>query len=94
VRGLKLSGAWTTAIRGEDLPYDYHAGYEVDKIPFIQNKPWQNNSLELSARFEFVNDGYFYLQYTRGDQSGITSYQPDLLQGTTNTFSTGILVGF
>lgn len=94
VSGLKLSGAWTTAIRGEDFPYDYHAGYEVDKIPFIEKKTWQNNSLELSARFEFVNDGYFYVQYIRGDRTGITTYQPELMQGTTNTFSTGILVGF
>jgi len=94
LRGVLLQASWTTAMHGDDVPYDYNAGYQVDMIPFIKNKTWQNNALELSARYEFVNNGYFFVQYANGTRTGDVRFQPEFLHGQTNTFSTGINVGF
>jgi hypothetical protein len=92
-RGLMVSGSWTQAIRGEDIPYDYNAGYPVDQIPFIQNKTWQCNSLELTARFEYTSNGYFFMRYLHSEQTGLPGYQPLLFTGTRDTFCTGICIG-
>ncbi len=94
LRGLMLSGVWTAAVRGEDLPYSYHSGYQVDKIPYLQNKTWQNHSLELSARYEFSADGYGFLSYLYSDRTGNTGLQPVMFQGVNSTFSAGICLGW
>lgn len=94
LRGFLLSGTWITAVRGEDLPYSYHSGYQVDKIPFLQNKTWQNHSLELSARYEFSADGYGFVNYLYSDRVGNTGLQPVLFQGVNSTFSAGICLGW
>ncbi len=94
LRGLLLSASWTNAMHGDDVPYNYNAGYMVDMIPFIKNKTWQNNSFEFSSRYEFVNNGYFFLQFTNGNRKGDVGFQPEFMHGQTNTLSTGINVGF
>lgn len=94
LRGLLFSGSWTSAVRGEDLPYSYHNGYQVDKIPFLQNKTWQDHSLELSARYEFSADGYGFLRYLYSDRGGNPGLQPAMYQGINSTFSAGICLGW
>jgi hypothetical protein len=94
LRGLLLSASWTTAMHGDDVPYDYNAGYQVDMVPFMKNKTWQNNALELSVRYEFVSNGYFFVQFTQGNRSGEVRFQPEFLHGQTSTLSTGVNVGF
>lgn len=92
-RGLKLVCHWNYAVRGEDIPYVYDGGYEVDKIPFIQNKTWQRNNIGLTARFEYINNGYFFLQYLHGVQQGLTGYLPSMFNGKSESFGMGIYLG-
>jgi len=94
LRGVLINGSYTFAQHGDDVPYDYNAGYAVDQVPFLKNITWQNSSFELSARYEFVSNGYFFIRYLNSDRTGDDRYQPPVMNGRTNTFSTGINVGF
>jgi len=94
LRGVLFNAGYTFAQHGDDVPYEINAGYAVDRVPFLENITWQNNSLELSARYEFVNNGYFFIRYLNSDRQGDKKYQPAIMDGQTNTFSTGINIGF
>ena len=94
LRGVMINTSYTVAQHGDDVPYQYNAGYAVDEVPFLQNITWQNHAFELSARYEFVNNGYFFIRYLHSNREGETRYQPEMMDGTTNTFLTGINVGF
>ncbi|MEI7723719.1 MAG: hypothetical protein WCK09_01375 [Bacteroidota bacterium] len=94
LRGVLINGSYTIAQHGDDVPYNYNAGYIVDQIPFIKNKTWQNHSFEFSARYEFVSNGYFFIQYLNSNREGDVRYQTEFMHGKTNTFLTGINIGF
>ncbi len=94
LRGVMINASYTFAQHGDDVPYVYNAGYAVDQVPFLKNITWQNNSFELSARYEFVNNGYCFVRYLNSDRTGDVRYQPAVMNGITNTFMTGINIGF
>ncbi|MCX6267619.1 MAG: hypothetical protein NTW16_09720 [Bacteroidetes bacterium] len=94
LRGVVINTSYTIAQHGDDVPYRINAGYTADQVPFLKNITWQNKAFELSARYEFVNNGYFFIQYLNSDRSGDVRYQPAVMNGKTNTFITGINVGF
>jgi len=94
LRGVLFNASYTIAQHGEDIPYDIHAGYPVQKAPFMGKKTWQNNSFEFTARYEFVSNGYFFLRYLYSGRSGEVVYQPAVMNGNTNSFMTGINIGF
>ena len=94
LRGVLLTTSYTLAQHGYDVPYRYDAGYAVDKVPFLNDITWQNNSIEISARYEFVNNGYFFIQYLNAAREGDIRYQPAFMNGMTNTLMTGINIGF
>jgi hypothetical protein len=94
LRGVIINTAYTFAQHGDDVPYLVNAGYAVDEVPFLKNITWQNNSFELSARYEFVSNGYFFITYLNSGRAGDDQYQPTVMNGSTNTFMTGINVGF
>lgn len=94
LRGLLINGSFTLAQHGDDVKYRYDGGYAVDGILFLQNKTWQNSAYALSARYEFVNNGYFFLQYLNGEQQGDIKFNPDFMRGKTNTFMCGVNLGF
>ena len=94
LRGVLINTSYTLAQHGDEIRYRNNAGYAVDGIPFLKNKTWQNSAFELSARYEFINNGYFFLQYLNADQQGDISYQPEFMHGKTNTILCGINVGF
>ncbi|MEI7662573.1 MAG: hypothetical protein WCK34_10255 [Bacteroidota bacterium] len=93
-RGLIFNASYNLAQHGDNVPYRYNAGYAVEQVPFLKNITWQNNSIELTARYEFVNNGYFFLQFLNSDQQGEVRYQPVFMHGQTSTFSLGLNVGF
>jgi len=94
LRGVLINASYTIAEHGDDVPYRINAGYEVDQVPFLKNKTWQNHSFEFSARYEFVNNGYFFVRYLNSQREGDVRYQPVFMNGNTNTFMTGINIGF
>ena len=94
LRGVLINASYTIAQHGDDVPYRIDAGYAVDQVPFLKNKTWQNHSFEFSARYEFVSNGYFFIAYLNSAREGEERYQPEVMKGTTNTFSTGINIGF
>ncbi|MFZ4521205.1 MAG: hypothetical protein ACOYNC_05840 [Bacteroidales bacterium] len=93
-RGLQVNASYTLAQHGEEVPYRLNAGYAVDRVPFLKNKTWQNLAFGLSARYEFVSNGYVFIQYLNSSREGDDLYQPYLMDGMTNTFMTGINIGF
>ncbi len=94
LRGVLINTSYTIAQHGDDVPYVYNSGYAVDQVPFIKNKTWQNHSFELSARYEFVNNGYFYIRYSNSNREGDVRYQPLFMHGKTNTLLAGVNIGF
>ena len=94
IRGLLINSSYTLAQHGDDVKYRYNAGYAVDGVPFLKNKTWQNSAFELSARYEFVNNGYFFVQYLNGEQQGDVKFNPAFMRGRTNTLLCGVNVGF
>jgi hypothetical protein len=94
LRGVHVEGSYTIAQHGDDIPYELDAGYVVTQVPFMQNKTWQNHAFACSARYEFVSNGYFFIRYLNSSREGEERYQPAFMNGSTNTFVTGINVGF
>jgi hypothetical protein len=94
LRGILIDGSYTIARHGDDVPYELDAGYSVTRVPFLKNITWQNHAFALSARYEFVSNGYFFVRYMNTVREGDEKYQPDIMNGTTNSFMTGINVGF
>ena len=94
LRGVLVNTSYTIAQHGDDLPYRINSGYVLDQVPFLKNKTWQNHSFELSARYEFVNNGYFFIRYLNSNRDGDIRFQPVVMNGKTNTLLTGINIGF
>ncbi len=93
IRGLLINTSYTLAQHGADVKYRNNAGYAVDGVPFLKNKTWQNSAFELSARYEFVSNGYFFVQYLNGEQQGDVKYLPVFMHGRTSTLLCGVNVG-
>lgn len=91
LRGIFLNLAYTLAQHGDEYPDD--RSYSYDLLRFMKNKIWQNESLEFTARYEFINNGYFYIRYIKSIQEGDMSYQPEIMVGNTNNFNVGINIG-
>jgi hypothetical protein len=94
LRGVLINTSYTIAEHGDNVPYRIDGGYAVDQVPFLKNKTWQNHSFELSARYEFVSNGYFFIRYLNSNREGEPGYQPEVMNGSTNTVFTGINLGF
>ncbi len=94
LRGVLINTSYTIAEHGDNVPYRIDGGYAVDQVPFLKNKTWQNHSFELSARYEFVSNGYFFIRYLNSNREGEPGYQPEVMNGSTNTIFTGINLGF
>jgi hypothetical protein len=92
LRGVLLGIDYTYAVHGDDYPDD--RSYSYDQLEFIKNKTWQVQSAGLTARYEFISNGYFLLRYQHSSQEGDAGYQPDFMHGVTDTFSLGLNVGF
>jgi hypothetical protein len=93
-RGVLFNASFTVAQHGDDVPYRLNAGYNPDEVPFLKNITWQNHSFEFSARYEFANNGYFFVRYLNSNREGDVRYQPAAMNGNTNTLMTGINLGF
>ena len=91
-RGLTFNLDYVLAMHGDEYPDD--RSYNYDILRFMQNKTWQQQSVGLSARYEFVNNGYFFIRYLYSNQEYETSYVPAIMAGKTQSISVGLNIGF
>jgi len=94
IRGLTLKASGTLAQHGTDLPYSYDKDYQVDGVPFLGEKVWENQELAIMARYEYINNAFFFLEYSRASHAGDVQYNPAFLHGTTDNFTIGLNLGF
>ncbi|MEI7980368.1 MAG: hypothetical protein WCI71_01860 [Bacteroidota bacterium] len=94
LRGLLVKGSYTLAQHGTDLPYDNNKNYSVVEVPFMGEKVWQTDEFTLSARYEYISNSYFFLEYAHAEHTGDVRYDPAFLHGKTNNLTVGVNVGF
>ncbi|MCB0806647.1 MAG: hypothetical protein KDC05_12680 [Bacteroidales bacterium] len=96
IRGLHLKASYTLAQHGPDYGYDLSAG--VDTHPFLYNVEWENETIELGATYEFVNNAYVFATFmignVSGDEDAVMQYTPEFFRGETNIISGGFNIGF
>jgi len=67
-------------------------------LKFMENVHWKESEIEFSAKYEVVNNAYFYLKFrysnVSGDKSYVEKYTPEYYWGKTNTFTFGANIGF
>ncbi len=91
-RGLHFNLSYTLARHGDE--YIDTRTYNYDILGFMKHQTWQNQTIELTARYEFVNNGYFYIGVQNSNNEGDIRYEPELMHGKTMNLITGINVGF
>ncbi len=94
LRGLRVKTSYTLAEHGDDVIYGDVSGSDIVKVPFMENKSWQNYQFELIARYELVSGIYLWLEYVNTNRRGDLKFGPEILQGKTNSFLVGMNVGF
>ena len=92
LRGLHFNLSYTLAQHGDDYPDD--RSYDYSTLRFMKNKTWQNSEIALSARYEYTNNSYFFLQYLNSQREGDVKYQPEFMHGNTNSIVAGVNIGF
>ena len=91
-RGLLFNLSYTLARHGDD--YTDTRTYNYDILGFMKHQTWQNQTIEFTAKYEFVNNGYFYIGVQHSNNEGDVRYEPELMHGKTMNLITGINVGF
>ena len=94
LRGLQFKTSYTLAEHGDDVIYGDVSGTDIVKLPFMENKTWQNYQFELTARYELVSGIYLWLEYVNTNRMGDLKFSPEILHGGTNTFFAGLNIGF
>ena len=93
VRGLHLMLSYLFAQKGPD-----HTDLGTFRlgIPFLESVEWENKTFRFRARYQIINDAYFYGEYRYSDIGGndLEKYTHPLWHGNTNTFTIGANFGF
>ncbi len=95
LRGLNVSVAYTSALKGPEHEYDVVFGNaNIKGLPFMESVAWENRTIEGSIKYEVINDGYLYLKGSLTNYTGDSSYTPSFYQGEQITITGGINFGF
>ena len=93
VRGLHLMASYLFAQKGPD-----HTDLGTPRLglPFLESVEWENKTFRFRARYQIINDAYFYGEYRYSNISGneLEKYTHPLWHGKTNTFTIGANFGF
>ena len=92
VRGLYINLSYNLAQHGDEYVDD--RSYDYNTLGFMKNKTWQNSEVAVSARYEYTGNSYFFLQYLNSHRQGDVMYQPEFMDGNTNTIVAGVNIGF
>ena len=95
---LNLTANVSFAQKGEEYFYagTTDPGSSVWGLTFLENERWSNNSILFSSSYELFNDVFISLDYQYQKVEGVDAiiYTSPFYQGTTNTFSAKINIGF
>lgn len=95
---LNLTANVSFAQKGEEYFYagTTDPGSSVWGLTFLENERWSNNSILFSSSYELFNDVFISLDYQYQKVEGVDAiiYTSPFYQGSTNTFSAKINIGF
>jgi hypothetical protein len=102
-RGFLLRGDVTYARHGNE--YAYTTGILADELPFMKDVTWQNLTVSLTARWEFIHDSWLYLNVAQSNIKGFDAdghtaqyyldlYTPPSFQGKNTIITAGLNFGF
>jgi hypothetical protein len=98
IRGLQVKLAYTLGQHGDDYDYSDCANdpdCDLHKLPPLENITWENQTIQLDARYEVFNNTYVFMTYVAGNATGsVNLFTPEYYHGKTNTFSFGANIGF
>jgi hypothetical protein len=98
IRGLLLRLAYTLGQHGDDYDYAECANdpdCNLHELKPLDNITWENRTIQFDARYEIIDNTYFYLSFMSGDATGnVDKYTPAYYRGKTNTFTFGANIGF
>lgn len=92
VRNLHFSLTYELQEHGKDMPY----GQIEDpySVPLLKGLTWRNQSIGVSAKYEFVNNAFLFLEYINQQTPVDEGFSPQSLGGTTNMLNAGFNIGF
>ena len=102
-RELLLRGDVTYARHGNE--YAYTTGILADELPFMKDVTWENLTLSLTARWEFIHDSWLFLNVAQSNIKGfnvhgeaaqyfLDLYTPKSFQGKNTIITAGLNFGF
>jgi len=91
LRGLHVKLAYTYGVHGDEYVDD--RSYDYSKLRFLDNIIWQENTISCRAQYEYVSNGFLFIEYMNSQRKGDVGYQPAFMHGSTNTFLFGATLG-
>ena len=102
-RGLLLRGDVTYARHGNE--YAYTDGNLAELLPYMKDVTWENLTLSLTARWEFIHDSWLFLNVAQSNIKGyavdghtaqyyLDLYTPPSFQGKNTIITAGLNFGF
>ena len=100
---INVTASYTLAEHGNDYTYD--GSPQSVTHPFIKDKTWQNQSINLRADYEFAQNDHIFVSYTISDINGydvdgltaadyLEKYTEPFYRGKTNSIGFGLNIGF
>ncbi len=98
LRGLRANLSYTHSRHGGNENGEeilYGGGISALGLPFMETVIWENNTMQLDVIYEFMHNGFVFIQLINSDITGnVQTYTPELFHGQNLTLSTGINYGF
>jgi len=102
-RGFLIRGDVTYARHGNE--YAYTTAPNEDELPFMKDVTWQNLTISLTGRWEFIHDSWLYLNVAQSNIKGfdvdgktaqyyLDLYTPRTFQGKNLIVTAGLNFGF
>ena len=92
VRNLHFSITYELQEHGKDVPYEQIE--DPNSVPLLKGLTWRTQSIVVSAKYEFVNNAFLFLEYINRQTPVDEGFSPQSLSGTTNMLNAGFNIGF
>jgi hypothetical protein len=92
LRNLHFNLTYELQEHGKDVQY----GQVEDpySVPLLTGLTWRNQSIGVSAKYEFINNAFLFLEFSNRQISVDEGFSPPGLGGTTNMINAGFNIGF
>ena len=95
IRNMDIRVAYNFARKGPD---HNQLGSQRTTITPFEPIVWESEMIDISLKWQFINDGYLNVGFTlrdiEGEEEYLDRYTPEYFQGRTGTFTAGINYGF